>query len=77
MGETDEKIILENNMYWDTNYKDANGNAAKNAKEVYGLHFAIPNDYPGYNSPAYTRGYFFPSVVIFTPKQGILDNAPE
>ena len=75
------KIIIETLIFFRTTDPDINGKSGYTPREVFGCRLVSPKPWKNNNSNnTYTsdmsRGAFFNSVVIFTPKQGLFDETP-
>ena len=73
------KIIVEAFIFFKTGLKDINGKSGYTPREVFGCHLVSPKLWQNENgrlADDKTRGAFFNSVVIFTPKPGLFDETP-
>lgn len=81
IGPGEVKIIVEALIFFKTDAKDINGKSGYTAREVFGCLMASPRQVKNANAGNYvndmSRGGYFNSVVIFTPKSGLFsETAP-
>ncbi len=80
IGPGEVKIIVEALIFFQLDFKDINGKSGYTSREIFGCRLVAPKIWKNGNYSQLdnyaSRGAFFNSVVIFTPKPGLFDETP-